>query len=66
MYAARRHLGMSWKEWRDTPWWVQRLYVEGMVEEELIQFKEPDWTDDPLGASVDDFTKMGLQVIRGG
>jgi len=60
---------MSWQEWRDTPWWVQRAYIEGMEHEELLEMQPVapagDWESDPLGADVREYTDMGLRVIRG-
>jgi hypothetical protein len=41
-YVARRHLNLSWDEWRDLPWWVRRNYVEGLEEEELINVVPDD------------------------
>jgi hypothetical protein len=55
---------MSWQEWRDCPWWVQRAYIEGMEQEELIKYG-PD-EDDIVGATMGKFEEMGLTVIRGG
>jgi hypothetical protein len=65
---------MSWQEWRDTPWWVQRAYIEGMVNEEILEYSEepaaatvgPKSVEkDPLGASLQEYADMGLRVIQG-
>jgi hypothetical protein len=69
LYIARRHLGMSWKEWQDTPWWVRRAYIEGLEQEELLEFGPSDelgWEIDPRGADVSDFAASGFTVIQGG
>jgi hypothetical protein len=68
LYLARRYLKMSHQEWRDTPWWVQRAYIEGLEKEELLTWSEkapPSVEDDPLGAPVHEFAAMGLRVIDG-
>ena len=63
---------MSWQEWRDTPWWVQRAYIEGMQQEELLEVsrapspEEPKhWEQDPVSAPDQEYLDMGLKVIRG-
>lgn len=33
---ARRHLGLSAKDWDTLDWWEQRLYIEGLVDEGLV------------------------------
>lgn len=35
-YLAKRRLGMSRPEWDALPWYDQRMYVEGFVEEGLL------------------------------
>jgi hypothetical protein len=37
---ARRHLQLSPDEWEGLSWDIQRVYVEGMIEEQLLA--EPD------------------------
>jgi hypothetical protein len=60
---------MSWQEWQETPWWVQRAYIEGMVHEELLTM-EPvaspkSWEQDPVAANLQEYADMGLRVIQG-
>jgi hypothetical protein len=58
---------MSHREWLDTPWWVRQVYVEGMLQEELIKGGESDeWELDPTGASMEEFRESGFTVIDGG
>jgi hypothetical protein len=69
LYLARRYLRMSYQEWRDAPWWVQRTYIEGMMQEELLQQEGSETSavdDDPVGADLSGYEEMGLTVIRGG
>jgi hypothetical protein len=33
---VRRHLSLSPEEWDDLPWWQQKMYLDGMVAEELV------------------------------
>ena len=63
---------MSWQEWRDTPWWVQRAYIEGMQHEELLEMqtvaseeRPQSWESDPVAADLGEYAGMGLRVIRG-
>jgi hypothetical protein len=68
LYVARRYLKMSYQEWRDTPWWVQRAYIEGLEKEELLTFSDDTgdgWEDDPVGADPRQYAAMGLRVIDG-
>jgi hypothetical protein len=61
---------MSATEWNNTPWWEQRLLVEGMEQEELVEFSDPppvdSWEEDPVGATDDSYRALGLTVIDGG
>jgi hypothetical protein len=59
---------MSYQEWRDTPWWVQRAYVDGLEQEGVLTYGEKQqggWEDDPLGADSRQYAAMGLRVIDG-
>lgn len=69
LYVARRHLGMSHTEWRAVPWWVRRVYYEGLIEEQLISESDEvpaSWELDPIGASAAGFRTEGFTVIDGG
>lgn len=60
---------MSHQEWLNTPWWVRQVYVEGMLQEELIKGGEAEleaWEVDPTGAEVETFRGSGFTVIDGG
>lgn len=50
-YYVRRHLGMSWKEWRELPSWQAEYYWQLLLEELLPDPDSPegwdDWSDDP-------------------
>lgn len=32
-YLVRRHLGLNPDQWDALAWWVQRCYIEGLMEE---------------------------------
>jgi hypothetical protein len=60
---------MSATAWNETPWWEQRVLVEGLEQEELITLVEsaaPGWEVDPITASDEDYRAMGWTVIDGG
>ena len=55
MYLVRRHLGMSWQEWRALPWHEQRALRDGLH----ADFGEPEIPasdDDELRALGVNFT----------
>jgi hypothetical protein len=39
-YLARRHLSMGPPEWDALPWWQQKVYLEGFVDEGLLTTRE--------------------------
>jgi hypothetical protein len=60
---------MSHVEWRSLPWWVRQVYIEGMIEEELLSEGPPDrpaFEVDPLGTDTGSFQSQGFTVIDGG
>lgn len=71
---------MTPEEWDGTPWWQQRVYIEGYEAEGILDTGEEvgpaeseeqaearaNVEDDPANASDDDFRAMGLTVIDGG
>jgi hypothetical protein len=67
LYVAARHLRLSWRDWIDAPWWVRRAYIEGLVDEGVLETAPTDiWEVDPLGAGLGEFRKSGFKVIEGG
>ena len=67
IYLAARKLGIDWDTWQHLPWWVQQAYIEGFVDEELLEIQSPGEDDsDLLHASAGTLATMGLQVIKGG
>lgn len=40
MYVARRYFRLTPVEWDGTPWWVQRAYLEGLVEDGVGEMTE--------------------------
>jgi len=57
---------MSYQEWRDLPWWVRQVYIDGLQEEEILLQVEPSWENNPLGTSVEGIREQGFTVIQGG
>lgn len=37
---ARRFLGMSAGEWGTQPWWLRKVYLEGLESEGLVAYSE--------------------------
>jgi hypothetical protein len=73
LYVVRRHLRMSSREWQELPWWEQRVYIEGLIDEELLVTSDKPTTPieqedgiDPVMASDAELRRMGLTVIDGG
>src|SRR6266536_694566 len=36
LYIARRYFNMGPQEWEETPWWLQRVYMEGLKQEGIL------------------------------
>ena len=67
MYVAARKLHIGYQEWENLPWWAQRAYIEGMIDEELLSFDTAGQQEvDPVMASDAALKAMGLRVIDGG
>jgi hypothetical protein len=67
LYVARRKLGLSPDEWEALPWWTQRLYIDGLLNEGMLEMGEqPENDPDPVSASDAELRGLGLTVIDGG
>lgn len=63
---------MGPKKWRKLPWWQQRVYIEGLESEGILNRDEDSAEDtatsnqsyelDPLGADDSDYRALGIQV----
>lgn len=62
----RRHLGFSVDEWRALPWWQQRLYAEGLAEEQpWRQGAGDDAAGSPAGGAGGPAPPGGQQPMSG-
>lgn len=64
---AGRYFGKTPKEWDELPWWVQRVWLEGLEVDGIVTLNDdvrPDAIDPMADLSSAGFANLGITVRR--